>query len=454
MSSSAAQAQISSRSLSTYTEYELIKALDEWVFDAYKITQPVHQKIIRYWARRINNNPKMKRQIRQGETVGVKDATTADKVECSTKVVAECRRLAKKVGLLNYQRRHNQIGVWVMYFDCMIKPKPTEIEDDNGVISGVFDQTEKDTTKSSQVLQSTLSQVHLSEDTEAENADSDSVSEIDDDLVQKQDYNNNKTNTTTIVPRDTITDHANDESVVAEESKELIKDSHPEGNQTQTKLFEVWERNRIHYDREIPKANRQKHYDQIADVVEWAIEKKYCTSDDAVAKLQPIFDSVPRDDFSVPIGLIRSELGRQVFKDAFAEPADRNHNLLPSDPGYYNEEAQAETRNRNKEKSRQVRELGPAYGWSKTDKPAPETTPEPEQVEEIKSNGGGDGLSRKEKKRRLDAMYSQGRFKNVQADKKSSFGNASEVMEETKKKIRETQATQMDLFDLPGLDNE
>jgi len=83
MSLSAAQAQSPPRSSSTYTEYEVIKALDEWVFDAYKITQPVHQKIIRYWARRINNNSKMRRQIRQGETVGVKDATTADKVEFS-----------------------------------------------------------------------------------------------------------------------------------------------------------------------------------------------------------------------------------------------------------------------------------------------------------------------------------------------------------------------------------
>ena len=89
----------------TYSEFQLIKALDDWIFQAYGISQPVHQRIIRYWARRINNNPKMKRQIRQGETVGVKDVTTAEKVECSTKVVAECRRLAKKVGLLTYQRR-------------------------------------------------------------------------------------------------------------------------------------------------------------------------------------------------------------------------------------------------------------------------------------------------------------------------------------------------------------
>ena len=453
MSSSAVQAQISSRSLSTYTEYELIKALDEWVFDAYKITQPVHQKIIRFWARRINFKKEIRKQIGQGETIGIKDETTADRVNCSTRVVSECRRLAKKSGLLTYQKKHSRIGVWIMYFDCMIKPKPIEISDDDGVITGLFDQAENDEIPPDEGLQSTESQVHFSEDNKAEKPDYDRVPENSGDLREKHVSKTNNNNTTTIVPRDTITDHANDESVVAEESKELIKDSHTEGNQTQNKLFEVWELNRIRHKREIPPANHQKHYDQIGEVIEWAIEQKYCTKGDAADKLRPIFDNATKQ-FSVPVGLIKSDEGRQVFKDAFAEPADRNHNLLPSDPGYYNEEAQAETRNRNKEKSRQVRELGPAYGWSKTDKPAPETTPEPEQVEEIKSNGGGDGLSRKEKKRRLDAMYSQGRFKNVQADKKSSFGNASEVMEETKKKIRETQATQMDLFDLPGLDNE
>ena len=453
MSSSAVQAQISSRSSSTYTEYEVIKALDEWVFDAYKITQPVHQKIIRFWARRINFKKEIRKQIGQGETIGIKDETTANRVNCSTRVVSECRRLAKKSGLLTYQKKHSRIGVWIMYFDCMIKPKPIEISDDDGVITGLFDQAENDEIPPDEGLQSTESQVHFSEDNKAKNPDYDKVTENSGDLREKHVSKTNNNNTTTIVPRDTITDHANDESVVAEESKELIKDSHPEGNQTQTKLFEVWELNRIRHKREIPPANHQKHYDQIGEVIEWAIEQKYCTKGDAADKLRPIFDNATKQ-FSVPVGLIKSDEGRQVFKDAFAEPADRNHNLLPSDPGYYNEEAQAETRNRNKEKSRQVRELGPAYGWSKTDKPAPETTPEPEQVEEIKSNGGGDGLSRKEKKRRLDAMYSQGRFKNVQADKKSSFGNASEVMEETKKKIRETQATQMDLFDLPGLDNE
>ena len=51
----------------TYSEFQLIKALDDWIFQSYGISQPVHQRIIRYWARRINNNPKMKRQIRQGE---------------------------------------------------------------------------------------------------------------------------------------------------------------------------------------------------------------------------------------------------------------------------------------------------------------------------------------------------------------------------------------------------
>ena len=467
----------------TYSEFQLIKALDDWIFQAYGISQPVHQRIIRYWARRINNNPKMKRQIRQGETVGVKDATTADKVECSVKVVAECRRLAKKVGLLTYQRR--QIGVWVMYFDCMVKPKPTEIEDNEGVISGVFDQTENDEGESSQVPQSTSSQVHLSEVSEAVNADSDSVTEIDDEIVQEQVYNNNNTNTTTIVLRDTITDHANDESMVVEDledEKELIKEPNMSTRQ-QMALFQAWKLNRIRHKREISKRKMieidentkitqyQQHYEQIAEVVEWAIDQKYCTSDDATLKLRPIFDNATKQ-FSVPIGLIKSDEGRQVFKDAFAEPADRNQGLSPSDPGYYNDTAQAETRNRNKEKSRQVREQGPAYGWSKTDelhrkadeihqrsKPTPEPVTEPEQVEETKSNGGGGGLygvglSREEKRARFNKLYNQDQFTDVQSVKKSGFGNATEVIEETKKKIREAQSTQMDLFDWSELDKE
>ena len=459
----------------TYSEFQLIKALDDWIFQAYGISQPVHQKIIRYWARRINNNPKMKRQIRQGETVGIKDATTADKVKCCVKVVEECRRLAKKVGLLTYQRRHNQIGVWVMYFDCMVKPKPTEIEDNDGVISGVFDQAEKDESESSQVHECEPFHSHLSEVTEAVNAVSDSVSEIDDDLVQEQVYNKNNTNTTTKVLRDTITDHANDESMVVEDSedeKELIKEPTMSTRQ-QMALFQAWKLNRIRHKREIAKVNHQKHYEQIAEVVEWAIDQKYCTSDDATDKLRPIFNNATKQ-FSVPIGLIKSDEGRQVFKDAFAGPADRNHGLLPSDPGYYNEEAQAETRNRNKEKSRQVREKGASYGFSPTDKlrqkadqvhqrskPAPEpvTEPEPEQVEETKSNGGGGGLygvglSREEKRSRFNKLYNQDQFTDVQSVKKSGFGNATEVIEETKKKIREAQSTQMDLFDWSGLDKE
>jgi len=450
----------------TYSEFQLIKALDDWIFQAYGISQPVHQKIIRYWARRINNNPKMKRQIRQGETVGVKDATTADKVECSVKVVAECRRLAKKVGLLTYQRR--QIGVWVMYFDCMVKPKPTEIEDNEGVISGVFDQTENDEGESSQVPQSTSSQVHLSEVSEAVNADSDSVSEIDDEIVQEQVYNKNNTNTTTKVLRDTITDHANDESMVVEDSedeKELIKEPTMSTRQ-QMALFQAWKLNRIRHKREIAKVNHQKHYEQIAEVVEWAIDQKYCTSDDATDKLRPIFNNATKQ-FSVPIGLIKSDEGRQVFKDAFAGPADRNHGLLPSDPGYYNEEAQAETRNRNKEKSRQVREKGASYGFSPTDKlrqkadqvhqrskPAPEPVTEPEQVEETKSNGNGGGGSMSPTERKAWLREKVHGLNNVQSVKKSGFGNATEVIEETKKRIREAQSNQMDLFDWSGLDNE
>ena len=451
----------------TYTEFQLIKALDDWIFQSYGITQPVHQRIIRYWARRINNNSKMKRQIRQGETVGVKDATTAEKVKCCVKVVEECRRLAKKVGLLTYQRRHNQIGIWVMYFDCMIKPKPAEIEDNEGVISGVFDQTENDEGESSQVHQSESYDSHLSEASEAPNADSDSVTEIDDEIVQEQVYNKNKTNTTTTELRDTITDHANDESVVVvEDEKELIKEPTMSTRQ-QMALFQAWKLNRIRHKREIAKVNHQKHYEQIAEVVEWAIEQKYCTKDDATLKLRPIFDSATKQ-FSVPIGLIRSDEGRQVFKDAFAEPADRNHNLSPSDPGYYNEEAQAETRNRNKEKSRQVREKGAAYGFSdersertekikqKADqvhqrsKPAPEPVTEPEQVEETKSNGGGGSMSPTERKAWLREQVPA--LNNVQSDKKSRFSSASEVVEETKKKIREK--SQMELFDWSGLDKE
>ena len=462
----------------TYTEFQLIKALDDWIFQSYGITQPVHQRIIRYWARRINNNPKMKRQIRQGETVGVKDVTTAEKVECSTKVVAECRRLAKKSGLLTYQRR--QIGVWVMFFDCMVKQKPAEIVDNKGVISGVFDQTENDLTESSQVPQSTLSQVHLSEVSEAPNADSDSVTEIEDEIVQEQVYKN-KTNTTTIELRDTITDHANDESVVVvEDEKELIKEPTMSTRQ-QMALFQAWKLNRIRHKREISKRKMieidentkvtqyQQHYEQIAEVVEWAIEQKYCTKDDATLKLRPIFDSATKQ-FSVPIGLIRSDEGRQVFKDAFAEPADRNHNLSPSDPGYYNEEAQAETRNRHKEKSRQVREKGAAYGFSdersertekikqKADqvhqrsKLEPEPVTEPEQVEETKSNGNGGGGSMSPSERKAWLREQVPALNNVQSTTKSKFSSASDVVEETKKKIREK--SQMELFDWSGLDKE
>ena len=451
MSSSAAQAQISSRSLSTYTEYELIKALDEWVFDAYKITQPVHQKIIRFWARRINFKKEIRKQIGQGETIGIKDETTADRVNCSTRVVSECRRLAKKSGLLTYQKKHSRIGVWIMYFDCMIKPKPIEISDDDGVITGLFDQAENDEIPPDEGLQSTESQVHFSEDNKAKNPDYDKVPENSGDLREKHFSKTNNNNTTTIVPRDTITDHANDESVVAEESKELIKDSHPEGNQTQTKLFEVWELNRIRHKREIPPANHQKHYDQIGEVIEWAIEKKYCTRDDAADKLRPIFDNATKQ-FSVPVGLIKSDEGRQVFKDAF--PAPESTKLSPNDPGYYDQDAMNETRNRHKEKARQIREKGAAYGWSKTDKPALETTPEPEQVEEPKTNGNGGGGSMSPAERKAWLRENVRGLNDVQPDKKSSFGNATEVMEETKKKIRETQATQMDLFDLPVLDNE
>ena len=450
----------------TYSEFQLIKALDDWIFQSYGISQPVHQRIIRYWARRINNNPKMKRQIRQGETVGVKDATTAEKVNCCVKVVEECRRLAKRSGLLTYQRRHNQIGVWVMYFSCMIKPKPTEIEDNEGVISGVFEQTENDEGEPSQVHQSESYDSHLSAVSEAVNADSDSVTEIDAEIVQEQVYNNNNTNTTTIVLRDTITDHANDESVVVEDSedeKALIKEPSM-SNRQQTALFQAWKLNRIRHKREIAKVNHQKHYEQIAEVVEWAIDQKYCTKDDATDKLRPIFDNATKQ-FSVPIGLIKSDEGRQVFKAAFAGPADRNHGLLPSDPGYYNEGAQAETRNLHKDKARKVREQGPSYGWSKTDelhqkadeihqrsKPAPEPVKDSEQVEEPKSNGGGGSMSPTERKAWLREKVPA--LNNVQSVKKSGFGNATEVIEETKKEIRDQQSTQMDLFDWSELDKE
>ena len=118
MHSTALQVANSPRSSATYTEYELLKALDEWVFDAYQITQPVHQKIIRYWARRINFKPEISKQIGQGETIGVSDETTAARVKCSTRVVAECRRYTKKTGLLSYQKKYKRVGVWIMFFDC------------------------------------------------------------------------------------------------------------------------------------------------------------------------------------------------------------------------------------------------------------------------------------------------------------------------------------------------
>ena len=228
-------------------------------------------------------------------------------------------------------------------------------------------------------------------------------------------------------------------------------------NRQQTALFQAWKLNRIRHKREIAKVNHQKHYEQIAEVVEWAIDQKYCTSDDATDKLRPIFDNATKQ-FSVPIGLIKSDEGRQVFKEAFAEPADRNHGLLPSDPGYYNDTAMDETRNLHKDKARKVREQGPAYGWSKTDelhqkadeihqrsKPAPEPVKDSEQVEETKSNGGGGSMSPTERKAWLREKVPA--LNNVQSVKKSGFGNATEVIEETKKEIRDQQSTQMDLFD-------
>lgn len=455
MSSSAAQAQSSPRISSTYTEYELVKALDEWVFDAYQITQPVHQKIIRYWARRINFKPEIRKQIGQGETVGVSDEKTAAKVNCSTRVVAECRRYAKKTGLLSYQKKHKRIGIWIMYFDCMVKarPKTIEIATDDDVIRDVFYQDTDEEVTSSQVTQCTSNDVHFSGDIEDENPDGKRVTEIIDDSREK--HCNKTTNTTTTELRDTNMNRATLEKpvVVEDEKKALIKDSEV-ANSHQMVLFKCWKLNRIGNGCEIRTDHMDKHYQQVAEVIEYAINQGHCTQSDAVEKLKPVFENATKQ-FSVPRGLFKSGEGRDLLA-AHCPLKPVASNLSINDPSYYDQDAMNETRNRNKEKARQVRELGAAYGFSNTDelrqkadkvhqrsKPAPETVTDSEPVEETKSNGGG-SMSPTDRKAWLRQTVSG--LNNVESVKKSGFGNAKS--EETKAQIRQDNETrQLDLFD-------
>ena len=464
MHSTAFQVVNSRRSSSTYTEYELLKALDEWGFDAYQITQPVHQKIIRYWARRINFKPEIRKQIGKGETIGVSDETTAVRVKCSTRVVAECRRYAKKTGLLSYQKKYKRVGIWIMFFDCMVKARPTttEITDGDGVIHPVFDQDTDEEVTSSQVTQCTSNEVLFLQGDEAVNPDDKRVSEIIGDSREK--HFSKTTNTTTTELRDTNMNRATSENpvVVENEKKALIK-GEGGANRHQMVLFQCWKLNRIKNECQIRTDHMNKHYQQIAEVIEYAINQGHCTQSDTIEKLRPVFDNATKQ-FSVPLGLFKSDEGRELLASHCPlEPAASN--LSPNDPSYYDQTAMDQTRNRNKEKARQVREQGAAYGWSKTDelhrkadeihqrsKPVTEPAPESEQVEETKSNGGGDSMSPTDRKAWLRQTVSG--LNNVESVKKSGFGNAKS--EETKKRIRQASETgQMGLFDWAlVLDNE
>ena len=470
MPSTALQVVNSPRSSSTYTEYELLKALDEWVFDAYQITQPVHQKIIRYWARRINFKQEISKQIGKGETIGVSDETTAARVKCSTRVVAECRRYAKKTGLLSYQKKYKRVGIWIMFFDCMVKARPTttEITDGDGVIHPVFDQDTDEEVTSSQVTQSTSNDVLFLQGDEAENPDYKRVPEIIGHSREK--HFSKTTNTTTTELRDTNMNRATSENpvVVENEKKALIK-GEKGANRYQMVLFQCWKLNRIKNECEIRTDHMNKHYQQIAEVIEYAINQGHCTQSDTVEKLRPVFDNATKQ-FSVPIGLFKSDEGRELLASHCPlEPAASN--LSPNDPSYYDQTAMDETRNRNRAKAEKLRAQGAAYSWSRTDelrlkadeiyqrsKPVTETPTEPEQVEEPKSNsnGGGDApvkLAKEEKRERFNKLYGRDRFSKVQLVKKSGFGNAKS--EETKKRIRQASETsQMGLFDWSGVVKE
>ena len=81
-----------------------------------------------------------------------------------------------------------------------------------------------------------------------------------------------------------------------------------------------------------------------------------------------------------------------------------------------------------------------------------EPVTEPEQVEEPKSNGNGGGGSMSPSERKAWLREQVPALNNVQSTTKSKFSSASDVVEETKKKIREK--SQMELFDWSGLDKE
>ena len=464
MHSTALQVVNSPRSSSTYTEYELLKALDEWGFNAYQITQPVHQKIIRYWARRINFKQEIRKQIGQGETIGVSDETTAARVKCSTRVVAECRRYAKKTGLISYQKKYKRVGIWIMFFDCMVQARPTttEITDGDGVIHPVFDQDTDEEVTSSQVTQCTSNDVLFLQGDEAENPDGKRVPEIIGDSREK--HFNKTTNTTTTELRDTNMNRATSEEpvVVEDEKKALIKDDKV-ANRHQMVLFQCWKLNRIRNECEIRTDHMDKHYQQIAEVIEYAINQGHCTQSDAVEKLRPVFENATKQ-FSVPLGLFKSDEGRDLLASHCPlEPAASN--LSPNDPSYYDQAAMDETREKNRQKAmavRQSREQDTPYAYNQElrakaerihqrSKPLPETRVEQKQVEEtsINGNGGGDGLSREEKRKRVEALFAN---RSIEFERKKEFHNA---IEETKKRIRQASETsQMGLLDWSGVVKE
>ena len=161
----------------------------------------------------------IRKQIGKGETIGVSDETTAARVKCSTRVVAECRRYTKKTGLLSYQKKYKRVGIWIMFFDCMFKARPTTtaITDGDGVIHPVFDQDTDEEVTSSQVTQSTSNEVLFSQGDEAVNPDDKRVPEIIGHSREK--HFSKTTNTTTTELRDTNMNRATLEKPVVVENE-------------------------------------------------------------------------------------------------------------------------------------------------------------------------------------------------------------------------------------------
>ena len=464
MYSTAFQVANSRLSSSTYTEYELLKALLEWGFDAYQITQPVHQKIICYWAMRINRKPEIRKQIGQGETIGVSDETTAVRVKCSTRVVAECRRYAKKTGLISYQKKYKRVGIWIMFFDFMVKARPTttEITDGDGVIHPVFAEDTDEEVTSSQVTQCTSNDVLFLQGDEARNPDDKRVTEFIGHSREK--HFNKTTNTTTTELRDINMNRATlEEPVVVENEKKALIKGEKGANSHQMVLFQCWKLNRIRNGCEIRTDHMDKHYQQIAEVIEYAINQGHCTQSDAVEKFKPVFENATKQ-FSVPRGLFKSDEGRDLLA-AHCPLKPAASNLSPDDPSYYDQTAMDETREKNRQKAmavRQSREQGAPYAYNQElrakaerihqrSKPLPETKVEQKQVEEtsINGNGGGDGLSREEKHKQVEALFAS---RSIESERKKEFHNA---IEETKERIRQASETsQMGLFDWSGVVKE